>query len=313
MRPTADFALHATLAAVLTAFATTSAAAGPAFIKLGSIEGETVRKSTRDEWVKIDGQLMPTAAKDEKWIEIESFHWGVTQQAAPFGYGGGGSTGKVQFNPLLPDPSGAASRNITMKGRKIGENSARGTGANEMSMDDTAGKEKAGKLPGKRTPPTVTLKRGKTSATDGDPDRPIIAGNVPNASAASPGANETLTVGGGRTETASGQATGKRQHMPIRARAYYDQPLATGSVWVRVASPWTACRVGARYPSIELGDGAARYVLQDVTVASCGGSRDADDRPTEEVAFYYNKIAFNYASSPAKVQVRGWDPKKKEE
>ena len=124
---------------------------------------------------------------------------------------------------------------------------------------------------------------------------------MPNASATPAGANETLTVGGGRTETV-GQATGKRQHLPIRARTYYDAPLAKGSVWVRVSSPWAACRVGARYPSIELGGGAKRYVLQDVTVVSCGRSGDADDRPTEEIAFYYNKVT-----------VRGWDPKKKEE
>ena len=38
----------------------------------------------------------------------------------------------------------------------------------------------------------------------------------------------------------------------------------------------------------------AEDILQDVAVASCGRSA-ADDRPTEEVAFYYNKIAFNYS------------------
>jgi hypothetical protein len=30
-------------------------------------------------------------------------------------------------------------------------------------------------------------------------------------------------------------------------------------------------------------------------VKSWSTSGDADDRPTEEVAFYYNRIAFNYA------------------
>jgi hypothetical protein len=60
--------------------------------------------------------------------------------------------------------------------------------------------------------------------------------------------------------------------------------------------------VGARYPALELGGGGKAYVLQGVTVARCGGKGDGDDRPTEEVAFYYNKVT-----------VRGWDPKKKEE
>ena len=41
-----------------------------------------------------------------------------------------------------------------------------------------------------------------------------------------------------------------------------------------------------------------KYNLARVFVKSWSTSGDADDRPTEEIAFYYNKIAFNYASSP---------------
>ena len=41
--------------------------------------------------------------------------------------------------------------------------------------------------------------------------------------------------------------------------------------------------------------------LEQVTgggfVKSWSTSGDADDQPTEEVAFYYNRIAFNYAST----------------
>jgi hypothetical protein len=196
-----------------------------------------------------------------------------------------------------------------------------------MSMDDTAGKEKSAsgfgewiadvERPAAASSPYRANDRLRTAgpkngnAAAGDPDRPVIAGSVPNPPAGR-GANETISIGGGRTET--GQATGKRQHLPIRARTYYDQqrlpvgskltvrvtkPLAKGSVWVRVMTPWAACRVGARYPSLRLADGAQAYTLEDVTVASCG---DADDRPTEEVAFYYNKVT-----------VRGWDPERKEE
>ena len=75
-----------------------------------------------------------------------------------------------------------------------------------------------------------------------------------------------------------------------------EQPQGSGkgSVWVRVASPWAACRVGVRYPSIELSDGTKRYVLQDVTVANCGGLSAPAGQPAEAVAFYYNRIAFNY-------------------
>ena len=176
----------------------------------------------------------------------------------------------------------------------------RGGGSNQMTMDDTAGKKTAAPAAVSHDLRTnVVARTAPPPGSGGDPDRPLVAGSVPNASSPSVGADETITIGGARTETASGQATGKRQHMPVRVRTYYDQPQSKGSVWIRVATPWAACRVGARYPSLRLAEGARAYTLEDVTVASCG---DADDRPTEEVAFYYNKVT-----------VRGWDPKKKEE
>ncbi|MEO1251472.1 MAG: type VI secretion system tube protein Hcp [Pseudomonadota bacterium] len=40
-----------------------------------------------------------------------------------------------------------------------------------------------------------------------------------------------------------------------------------------------------------------RYKLDRCFVKSWSTSGDADDRPTEEVAFYYNKIAFAYAKT----------------
>jgi hypothetical protein len=121
------------------------------------------------------------------------------------------------------------------------------------------------------------------------------------------GANESLTVGGDRTETAlagssrwknivlkrgvdrsatggvsvaagdldgdgaaaSGQATGKRQHMPIRIRAY-DSPLANGSLLIRLAEPWPDCVVGDRFNGAYLVVGSTRrYNLQDATVVGC--------------------------------------------
>lgn len=41
------------------------------------------------------------------------------------------------------------------------------------------------------------------------------------------------------------------------------------------------------------------YKLERAFVKSWSTSGDADDRPTEEVAFYYNKIAFGYESAVA--------------
>ena len=38
--------------------------------------------------------------------------------------------------------------------------------------------------------------------------------------------------------------------------------------------------------------GGLKYKLDRAFIKSWSTSGDADDRPTEEVAFYYNKIAF---------------------
>jgi type VI protein secretion system component Hcp len=60
------------------------------------------------------------------------------------------------------------------------------------------------------------------------------------------------------------------------------------------------------------GDGTAaqpicylKYKLDRCFVKSWSTSGDADDRPTEEVAFYYNKIAFVYQTSPDSTM--SWD------
>jgi type VI secretion system secreted protein Hcp len=47
-----------------------------------------------------------------------------------------------------------------------------------------------------------------------------------------------------------------------------------------------------------------RYKLDRCFVKSWSTSGDADDRPTEEVAFYYNRIAFTYAGAS---HVASWD------
>lgn len=54
-----------------------------------------------------------------------------------------------------------------------------------------------------------------------------------------------------------------------------------------------------------------KYKLDRVFVKSWSVSGDADDRPTEEVAFYYNKIAFAYQEQgeegPKETHVMSWD------
>jgi type VI protein secretion system component Hcp len=54
-----------------------------------------------------------------------------------------------------------------------------------------------------------------------------------------------------------------------------------------------------------------KYKLDRVFVKSWSISGDADDRPTEEVAFYYNKIAFAYTPEgeevPESSNIMSWD------
>ena len=56
------------------------------------------------------------------------------------------------------------------------------------------------------------------------------------------------------------------------------------------------------------------YVMERCYVKSWSTSGDADDRPTEEVAFYYNKIAFGYVDTDEDGVVReesmSWDRKR---
>jgi len=54
-----------------------------------------------------------------------------------------------------------------------------------------------------------------------------------------------------------------------------------------------------------------KYKLDRCFIKSWSSSGDADDRPTEEVAFYYNKIAFQYAETKDGIRLEthtaSWD------
>lgn len=141
----------------------------------------------------------------------------------------------------------------------------RGGGRNELAMEDTAGKEKA---PARKD---MALK-GQTIKENLQPYGGFAGGvrvATGDVDGSSIGANQALTVGGARTESV--------------------RPLQKGSVSVQVSSPWAACRVGTRYPSLELAGGGKSYVLRDVTVSSCGTAISPD-----EVAFSYQAIKFVY-------------------
>ena len=79
----------------------------------------------------------------------------------------------------------------------------------------------------------------------------------------------TGDVNGDGAAASSGQATGKRQHLPIRLRTYA-APLPRGSLLIRLAKPWPACAVGDRFNGAYLTIGAThRYRLDGATVVGC--------------------------------------------
>jgi hypothetical protein len=76
-------------------------------------------------------------------------------------------------------------------------------------------------------------------------------------------------------------------------------PPAPGSVIVKTEWPWTACQVGASYPSLSLyGGGKEGYQVENLTVSKCGSGAGA---PVESVTFDYEKVT-----------VGAWDPKTKQ-
>ena len=100
------------------------------------------------------------------------------------------------------------------------------------------------------------------------------------------GASDKVTAGGSQTE--SGQATGKRQHKPLRARIYYDQPQGTGPGILSVKASLPGCTVGRRYGGMQFAGGGKTYRLRDVRVESCGGGTSA--APTERITFVYGTL-----------------------
>jgi hypothetical protein len=194
MRPIANFTVHALLAAAIAALATASAASGPT-------------GGTEEVYFKIT--LQEARAQDGKGqhLEVHSFQWGVAT------------------SPLKLE------RNYVKSWSTSGD-AATPRGTNQMTMDDTAGKEEAA---------AGSQASGRVTGIASDPSEP-----------------------------ASGQATGKRQHKPLLMRGYYDQapPPARGNLTVLASG--APCRIGARYPSLSLSGGGKDYLLQDVRVAACG-------------------------------------------
>ena len=203
----------------------------------------------------VDGESKDDKHKEQ--IEIQSFSWGATQTSAGFGHGGGGGTGKVNVHDISISKMPATA---TAKGEKGGtEDINIGVGELQESGKDMMLK---GSKIGENAPAA-----GGVQVAAGDVDGDGRADVVPPRDAA------------------SGLATGKRMHKPVT----FPTPRDRGSVTVRGKFP--GCVVGARYPTMRLGNAAKRYTLQDAIITSCGTvSSGGDALPMEEVSFNYAKI-----------------------
>jgi type VI protein secretion system component Hcp len=115
-------------------------------------------------------------------------------------------------------------------------------------------------------------------------------------------------------DSASGMPTGKRQHGWVTI----SKPLDRGSVTVK--GSMSGCTVGAAYPDAVLQTAAARYEFKEVFITSCAmpgmSGSSGGGVPTESISFNYDRIQIVYApqsKDKSKVNVKGWDPEKKQE
>ena len=243
----------------------------------GAVLPASAAGAAADYFLKLDG--VKGESKDDKHkgeIEISSFSWGTTRHAD-------GSYDALTDGLLIvrhnsdPPPSGAAGG---------GGGGAAGSGAGKVNMQDMS------VMRGPRQ--TTSLDGPQVAAGDVDGDGRADTAAAGKFGAVS-GAHRDDSLSGARSvkpprDSASGLATGKRTHKPLKLI----KPLETGSMTMHMKL--AGCAVGTRYPSAELTTPGGRYALADVVVASCGGGA-----PTEQVTLNY-----------AKVKVRAWDPQKKE-
>jgi type VI secretion system secreted protein Hcp len=101
-------------------------------------------------------------------------------------------------------------------------------------------------------------------------------------------------------DAASGLPTGKRQHKPFSITKQVDKSSPALFKACIEGEPLnveitTFLRRGGRYVPI------VTTRLDNAFIATIG-PQSADDRPTEEVAFYYNKISFSYAETGTTVE-----------
>lgn len=240
---------QAVLVAALTAFAATGASAGEE--KFYTI---TLQKAGLSA-------APPSAGKGEQ-LEIQSFQWGPRQSTSGDGF--------IREKPHVVPGEAEKVESFTVKQRvKPADAGQYGQWVADVERPPAQATRPVGTS-------DLTMKRGTSPSAN--PGGVAVASGDVNDSAGF-GASQSVTVGGTRTEAPVG-GLNKVEALTWKHQA---NPSPSGSLRAKVKFPWTGCRVGARYASLQL----AGYLLQDVTVADCGGTAAG---PEESITFVYGKL-----------------------
>lgn len=160
-------------------------------------------------------------------------------------------------------------------------------GGGKMHMEDISAAPNAGRV---SKVDSLTVKQQAT----GDPDRPLVDGRVPNREmkeSGEKGGTEDINIGVGELQELTisksmDKSTPKLMEAAVKGKVFAS-PLPRGSLTTSV--PAGTCKLGARYPTAELGGSGRTYTMTGVVVTGCAASTDGSI-PTETLSLNYDKI-----------------------
>ncbi len=246
-------------------------AAGPAatqvltgYLKLDDIAGESQARSG-----------------PPRQIEIHSWSFGASQLAAQSGLGSWSKADGLEVN--MGQSANAGGTHATFKGEVAGIEPNYRAGGDSKARGGTRTVDKN---------ESITIHGGRT---EGDTDRPIIIGSLPNPKRATVGAAQSVTVGAGQ----SPQMYNPKELTITKRPDWVGQsaPASASRGSLTTLVPAGTCRPGKRYRSAEFGTGERVYRMTNLVVAGCSASvsahgGDSQARPMESMSLNYDKIVW---------------------
>lgn len=136
----------------------------------------------------------------------------------------------------------------------------------------------------------------------GDPDRPLVAGRVPSPveremkESGEKGGTEDINIGVGELQEATISKSMDRANTNLTQFALIGS-ARTGSAsrgGLTVKAPRGTCKVGRRYPAVDLQGGQRFYTMTGVVVTGCTASSADGSIPTETLSLNFDKITWKY-------------------